>query len=277
MVAFNKRSASRLVAVAVALGFVLAAFAGQAVVAEARSGSITISCEVNGPNGSTVLTGDEFSLARVATAEVSWDGDVPTLAYATCEEFASFDRDWAALDADAIRELAPQLAEYAQSNGCYERTLAADSSSVTFSGLAPGIYLVARSSIAEGNEGVTCSPMLLSVPTVEQGSVTYNLSVEPKYAWTDAPKPDSGTDTTEPSIPSSPSVLERLRGMLPQTGDQQLACLAGLIALAALAAFALRRRLVSHAVSDGSDAEPCAASDGSGVESHAASDGSDAD
>lgn len=181
-----------------------------------RLGSISVDVRVSGPDGEVTLVGDSFAIAQVATADISWNGDGASVAYRTLDAFAGVGGDWSATDSDALREAARAASRVAAREGLYvdEQTVGEGQSRVTFSGLEPGLYLVARRNVAEGNRGFAVDPTLVGVPTADAAEVAFDVPVEPKYEWRgegERPMPGPG-------------------GSMPQTGDYLVLGTLGLLA-----------------------------------------------
>ena len=220
----------------------VSAFAAAPIAAHAapRMGSIAIDTAVRTDNGSCVIAGDTFSFAQVATATVDTSYAPAVISFETVDAFAPRGRDWASLDASGWRDAARDLADFAEENDLYEveMTVSAGGERLALGGLEPGLYLVSRTGVADANKDVACDPVLVGVPVAEDGGLTYDVTVEPKYEWGRAPgEPGGGQDVEKPWNERVYHVL----GM-PMTGDGAIA-LALIIAVAGLGALALARRM----------------------------------
>ena len=70
----------------------------------------------------------------------------------------------------------------------------------TFSNLTQGIYLIAQEGYVEsGKSQFESAPFLVEIPSLVDGSVEYNVSIEPKAEWVKPVKPT-------PSKPHKPHV-----------------------------------------------------------------------
>lgn len=199
-------------------------------------GSITVTASYRQGEEAAPVFGDTWRLAQVASAELSADG-APV--YSTTSAFDSFDCDWASLGASGERKAARELGTYAQGHG-----LLTDGSAVTdaagravFRDLAPGLYLLVRDGVASGNQTLTCDPVLVGVPLLEDGSWVFDVSVAPKFESSgDAAGETPEGPTTEPQEPES--ALDQLLHAfgLPALGDAQLAIVLVIAAAALLSA-----------------------------------------
>lgn len=134
--------------------------------------------------GTAILAGDTWSIAQVATADIP-DGDVSRIAYTATDEFADWaGTDWLALDSDQRADLAAELADHAAEHDLYAASAVAGADGyASFGSWQIGLYLVVRTGIADANAAYTAAPMLVGVPTSEDGVVTYDVQIQPKYEW----------------------------------------------------------------------------------------------
>lgn len=224
----------------IALVLTFSAIAPVAARAMSRTGSIAIDTAVRTDDGSRVIAGDTFSFAQVATATVDTSYAPAVISFETVDAFASRGRDWASLDASGWRDAARDLAHFAEENDLYEveMTVSAGGERLALDGLEPGLYLVSRTGVADANKDVACDPVLVGVPVAEDGGLTYDVTVEPKYEWGRAPGGSGGGQDVEK--PRNEHVYHVL-GM-PMTGDGAIALMLS-IAMAGLGALALARRM----------------------------------
>ena len=229
------RRAGACVLMVVAMALASLAVRPVAVGAETL-GSITVTASYRQGEEAAPVFGDTWRLAQVASAELSADG-APV--YATTSAFDSFDCDWASLGASGERKAARELGTYAQGHG-----LLTDGSAVTdaagravFRDLAPGLYLLVRDGVASDNQTLTCDPVLVSVPLLEDGSWVFDVSAAPKFESSgDAAGETPEGPATEPQEPES--ALDQLLHAfgLPALGDAQLAIVLVIAAAALLSA-----------------------------------------
>lgn len=202
-----------------------------------RTGSISLDTVVQTRDGSRVLAGDEFSLAQVATATVGGSASNPAVAYVTVDAFKAVDRDWSSLTSSQLHDAAVATSRVAARDGLYAtaQTVAAGQTRVAFRGLEPGLYLIARTKVADGNKDVACDPALVSVPVAEAGVLTYDVSMEPKFEWTDSGQPEEPGGSETPGATDEPgkTPLDRFLTSigLPQTGDYLPAIAGGILLL----------------------------------------------
>ena len=210
-------------AFALALACVFGALMPQPAYAAVQRGTLSVRCVTERDGASVVLAGDTYTLALVATASVSWDGGAPSVAYAPAAGFEAYDYTWGSLDADALRAAAHELDEHARTAGLYTAGEATSNQAgvAAFGWLDPGLYLVARTSVAAGNASYTCDPMLISVPAMEDGSLVYRVVAEPKFEWSEPPAtPPHEPPTPDDEKPPAPTIDDVLTSWgLPATGD----------------------------------------------------------
>lgn len=177
------------------------AAAGRPLAASAAPvGFITLDCRVNG----VPLAYDTYGLACVA--DVTYDADAGTIAsYQTRDAFASFGYDWPNMKASELDEAAKALAAFAGENDLYDLTSVSDASGrVGFWGLEPGLYLVARIAVADGNEGYACDPLLITIPLAEDGKLIWSVNSQPKFGEPGADNPDEPDNPGDPDNPDDP-------------------------------------------------------------------------
>ena len=207
-------------------------FAAAAVVprvaAAAPRGSVSLSVVAEDARGSHQLAGDTFTLVRVATARVydGGDGQSAGVAYTMAAGFERYDRDWASLPASDVVAAARDLAQAARDAGLLDagvsQRVPQGARTLTFSGLDSGLYLVARTGVADANKGLACDPVLVSVPLLENGTFTYDVDVEPKFEWTDVDHPGGNGGGT--------GADQGMPGWLPKTGDYVIGVVCLLVA-----------------------------------------------
>lgn len=149
--------------------------------AASSTGSLSLVCEVDHEGETVLLSGDEYSIARVASADVSAAGEV---SYETLPEFSQFECDWGSLSADELSYKAELLQRYAYTYDLFDQSSITDSSgTVSFSGLEPGMYLVSRTEPAAANEDYVTVPFLVSIPTVSDGYLVWDVRAYPKFEY----------------------------------------------------------------------------------------------
>ena len=221
---------------AFAMALAVAVFAPRAADAQ-PNGSITVSTQAEAPNGSITLTGDTFAIAKVASAEVAWDYGTPSVSYSTDSAFSELGISWSNATAEDLRYAAHTANRIAALGELYraEQTVGKGQAAITFSGLDPGVYVMARTRTADSNRSVKCAPSLVSVPEVENGSATYDVSVTPKFEWAATPDQPGSGDEAGNDDTAKPPASSHSRGFMPQTGDYLVM---GTIALALAAGIA---------------------------------------
>lgn len=162
--------------------------------AESRKCSLTLRCVFSVNEGVRVLAGDEYSLAKIADAELEQDITL----YTTREEFLGFDRTWLSAPASELNDTAQELSGYCLEKKLFMLSAVTDSSGeLKFSDLEPGLYLVSRTKTAAANSDFTTDPLLVFLPETVSGEVIYDAVSTPKFSY----------------VPDKPD------GQLPQTGQ----------------------------------------------------------
>lgn len=202
----------------------------------APTGSIVLKCRYD----ETPLAGDTYALARVATAELD-EASGAVVSYRLCDDFSIFDLDWDALSSSELDERARQMATAARERGLFEREARSDAAGeVGFWGLEPGLYLVDRVQAAEANEAYACEPLLIGVPSTEDGASTYNVTSRPKFAYAGEPSIPTEDGGEEPQTGTDEPPASSDGGPLAETGDA-LAQFGGSLALVGVVSLLVSR------------------------------------
>ena len=205
----------------------------------APTGSIALVTSAERPDGSkTPLAGDGYALYAVAEAEVDGDG----IHYETLEPFGPLDCDWPSLTAAELREAAHAARDIAEAQKAdvFDELVTDAAGRAASYGLAPGVYLLVRTDVAQANADVVVDPMLVGIPTLVDGVPTYDVTAHPKF---ELEKPPAGGDP-EPGAPGNPGAPGGIfPGLgMPSTGDIQM-MLVGLLLIAGVAVLWLSRRV----------------------------------
>ncbi|NMN01162.1 cell surface protein [Bifidobacterium sp. DSM 109958] len=171
-------------------------------------GTLTVSARwgsgAGGSSSGTPLVGDTFSLTRVAAADLDGSGAIG--AYHTLDAFASYDAVWGSLTSSELNAAAKRLDAFAARQGLYAASGVTDAQGqATFAGLEPGLYLVARTGVADANARYVCDPFLVAVPESVNGVPTMHVTAEPKFGDggnVTPPDPDNPGPTPDPDNPS---------------------------------------------------------------------------
>lgn len=214
-------------------------------------GSIVLGCLYD----DAPLVGDTYAIARVATAELD-EKTGAVVSFMTCEPFASLDLDWGAMSSSEVDEAARKLSTLARRDDLFAQEARSDGSgNVGFWGLEAGLYLVDRISAAEANEAYACEPMLIGVPTMEDGAPTYYVTSHPKFehiGGADIPTEEPGDEPKgEPDDGLEQPPASSGGGPLVETGDA-LKQLGGSLALIGTVSLLISR--FSQGGDDGADA-----------------------
>ena len=151
-----------------ALALTLACAAAHACVR--RAGGVDRPCGLcRAPDGTQApLAGDGYALYAVASAEVDGNG----IRYKTLDPFGSLDCDWPSLTAAELREAAYAARDIveAQKADVLDELVTDESGRAASYGLAPGVYLLVRTDVAQVNADVVIDPMLVGIPTMVDGA-----------------------------------------------------------------------------------------------------------
>lgn len=154
------------------------------VFAQEQKGSLRLNCHVSIDNRKIPLAGDTYAIVKVADADVQ-TGSSPQLHYETEKDFAQFSYNWAELADEERREAAQTLADYAEKNsGLLTKVETTDANgTLMFSPLEAGMYLVVRTQVALANRACIIDPFLVSIPTIVNGNLEYDLTSVPKVEY----------------------------------------------------------------------------------------------
>lgn len=177
-----------LFCVRVLLALMLILSVSVTAVAAENTGSIRVLCKGKQHEETVYLAGDEYALVLVAQAEVS-DGFIT---YTTVPAFSAYDCDWTSLSASQLREKAKILEAVAKEQQNFTAVGITDSNGcILFDDLQPGLYLLIRTKVADKNADFSCDPAFYSVPAWEDGMWKYDVTVAPKFSWTDPEIPEN--------------------------------------------------------------------------------------
>lgn len=165
----------------------MTAYAADETIDFGKQGSITVELKEN--DHSDPLSGLNFVLYKVADVE----SNNHQLAYTFTSSFAESGVSLENINADS---LAVHLAAYAEQNSVAGISKNTDGSSITFSDLELGLYLVVENESVSGY--YPASPFLVSVPmTNAEGTAwIYDISASPKVE----PEPVPPADTTKLTV-----------------------------------------------------------------------------
>ena len=185
------------------LVLILCLLTAPTVRAHQQKGSLSMQCVFKSGGTVTVLSGDTYAIEQIARYDGT-DADIITGSdFMTLSEYSDFDCDWAGLTSMQLREKAMALSEAVKKKGSYLAQRTTDENGkLCFEELEPGLYLTIRT--AAVNEDYEFEPSLIFIPQNADGTVTYDVTCEPKFSL-----------KTTPSTPSDPTDIERL----PQTGQ----------------------------------------------------------
>ncbi len=197
----NKRLYAAGLLLCILCVFVMSVFS----VSAAESGSLTLRCVFSAENGERVLSGDEYSIVKIADVEAGES----IVSCSTLPSFKSYDCDWLDQTASKMNEKAKALAYYCEKNSLYTDKQTTDTKGeLTFDGLEIGLYLVSRTMVDPQNEDFITDPLLVFVPQYVNGEMVYDVVSRPKFSYLSPVQPD------DPDSPERPSDT-----ILPQTGQ----------------------------------------------------------
>lgn len=210
---FKKRNKNRffawfLLALVLAGSFCVSAAAADTVY------SIYVICRGWAGKEIVSLAGDTYALVQVAEGQVSGE----TVQYTTLPKFAEFDCVWEDLTDSQSQKKAAALETVAKAQSMYDRTGITDQKgTVTFDGLAPGVYLLMRIQTAKGNDDFICDPILYQIPTFVNHQAMQRMVATPKMVWIRGGGRPMPGDPDDPGSPESSQESQETK--LPQTGQ----------------------------------------------------------
>ncbi len=191
----------------------LPAFAAEAF------GTLNLRCSTHVDGERFYFIGDEFSLVKIADAEVTTSAGKPNIRYTVLPKYKELDCNWGDLSAEESHTKAKELALIAMEAGdCMVSTVTDEQGNASFNNLDTALYLVVRTKAASQNQAYFADPFLVSVPLLWEGQVNYVINVAPKYGWTPQ-DPDTPIEPTDPPQPQNPDKPAFDGPKLPQTGQ----------------------------------------------------------
>lgn len=175
------------------------------VFATGAMGTLNLRCSTKIDGERYYFSGDEFSILKIADANIVTENGHTSISYTTLPQYSKFDCDWGKLTAEESRKQAKALEKLGNSTDGYDAAVVIDASgNASFAGLEEALYLVVRTKAATQHQSYFSEPFLVSVPLLLNGEPQYTVTASPKYGWS-PPAPDG---------PSTPDVPK-----LPQTGQ----------------------------------------------------------
>ena len=125
--------------------------------------------------------------------------------------------------AEAREKQAKQLFVFAKENNISGLMQETDTSGRTsFGELNEGIYLLAQiGNVESGTDKFESAPFLVNIPSEINGSVEYNVTIEPKAEWVSPETPSNNPDKPKdlaPSKPDKPNTIQKIINTV-KTGD----------------------------------------------------------
>ncbi len=184
------------------------------------SGTLNLSCSTRMDGERFYIAGDEFSLVKIADAEVIMSEGNSHIRYTVLSKYESLDCDWENLTAEESHAKAKQLASMVTVEECMVSAVTDWQGKTSFENLAPAMYLVVRTKVAPQNESYDVDPFLVSAPLLWDGNINYTITASPKCGWTPE-EPDHPVNPSVPPEPHNPDKPEPDDPKLPQTGQLQ--------------------------------------------------------
>ncbi len=195
--------------ITICISILLSMFCLPAFAAE-WSGTLYLHCSTHVDGERFYIAEDEFSIVRIADAEVLMSEGNSHIRYTILPKYKNIDCDWGNLTAEESRAKAKQLTSMVAD----EEYIASDETdrqgNASFYNLDPAIYLVVRTKVTPQNESYYVDPFLVSVPLLWDGSINYTVTTSPKCGW----NPEDSDPPSNPIVPADPSDSK-----LPQTGQ----------------------------------------------------------
>ncbi|MCD8161542.1 MAG: peptidase [Clostridiales bacterium] len=182
-----------LAALALALGTAATAFAAADTSPDlSRTGSVTVTLTDGAGNP---VSGGTLTLYQAATLSLV-DGSA---VYTYTEDFQGCDAEPDVTDT----ALAAELARYAAASGLSGTAADVEADgTVTFDGLALGLYLIVQTTPSDND--LTINPFLVTVPMESDGVWDYAVDASPKVGPVTPDEPDNPDEPEEPDEPDEP-------------------------------------------------------------------------
>ncbi len=184
------------------------------------SGTLNLSCSTHVDGERFYIAGDEFSLVKIADAEVLTSGENSRIRYTVLSKYKSLDCDWGNLTAKESYAKAKQLTSMIAAEEYIASAVTDKQGNTSFYNLAPAMYLVVRTKVVPQNESYNIDSFLVSVPLLWDGNINYTVTASPKCGWTPE-EPDNPVEPIVPPEPQKPNKSEQNDPKLPQTGQLQ--------------------------------------------------------
>ena len=167
-------------------------------------GSLTLRCVFSVEGGERVLSGDEYSLVKVADAVMTESSVV----YTTLEKFENYDCDWQNQTASKMNEKAKALAYFCEKNHLYTASAVTDQNGeLKFEELSVGLFLIARTKTDSANEDFITDPLLVFIPQIVNGEAVYDVISTPKFSYSSPYTPDKPRTPSDSALPQTGQLL----------------------------------------------------------------------
>ena len=166
-----------------------------------NDGQITVELR----HGTTILGNVDLSLYRVADVDASGNFTLVSAFAGSGVNLDVSSTGNSGIDAGVNRTLSNALLTYATTNNISRTQGRTNNSGVAvFSGLTPGMYLIAQTN-SGGANGYTMQSALIQLPTFDNSVWVYRITSDPKIE-PPSTRPSRPTRPTTPTTPTDPAV-----------------------------------------------------------------------
>lgn len=190
----------------------LPAFAAEAL------GTLNLHCSTHVNGDRFYFVADEFSLVKIADAQVMTSAGKPNIQYTVLPKYKELDCNWGDLSAEESHTKAKELASIAMEEDYIASTVTDGQGKASFYNLDAALYLVVRTNAAPQNQSYFADPFLVSVPLLWEGEADYVVNTSLKYGWSQQ-EPDNPIEPISPQKPENPDKPASGDPKLPQTGQ----------------------------------------------------------
>ncbi len=132
--------------------------------AASELGTLDLSCSTHVNGERRYIIGDEFSLVKIADAEVIRSEENPIIRYRVLPKYESLGWNWENMTAEEFHAKAKQAASMVTDEECMASVVTDEQGKASFADLAPAMYLIVRTKVSPHNEAFYVDPFLVSVP-----------------------------------------------------------------------------------------------------------------
>ena len=198
------------------------------VYAENDSCSLTLHCEVDNNQQTTIIADDEFAIVQIADILIDNFENPYNFQYVALEKYKADIPRWEEFSSSQMRDTAKILSQKVHREDYFAIKKTDSNGNVTFSSLPSGLYLVLRTETNYAD--YIFEPFIVTVPQNINGSLTKDVVSSPKFERQkssgshDSDNPDNPDNPDSPNSSDTPSetVIIRNGDYLPQTGQMIL-------------------------------------------------------